>query len=212
MDSLYPSHYPPTRRIPQQIDTERTKIFVMLRPRRGIDFKYSGGEMEAILFDLGQFKTHGADGFVFGALNTSRNIDVEACCRVVKAAVPLPVTFHRAFDVLDREVLGANVEQLIDLGFKRILTSGCHETAEKGSAVIGGLTEDYGGRIIFLTGGGIEPGNLQRLIDQTKCKEFHGSCRMKGTFERDAIIGDLVKNVPTDEHKVREMINILKQT
>ena len=70
----------------------------MLRPRSG-DFLYSDLEIEVILADLAALKAAGAAGFVFGALLADGTVDEALLKRVVAAAWPRPVTFHRALDV-----------------------------------------------------------------------------------------------------------------
>ena len=97
---------------------------------RGGDFCYSDVEFEAMLEDVKAFKNHGADGIVFGILNPDGTIDKERSERVIEAARPLPVTFHRAFDM--SKDLFQSLEDLIDLGVDRILTSGGEPTVMEG--------------------------------------------------------------------------------
>ena len=104
-------------------------INTMIRPRGG-DFCYSDVEFEAMLEDVKAFKEHGADGIVFGILNIDGTIDKERSRRIIEAARPLPVTFHRAFDM--SKDLFQSLEDLIDLGVDRILTSGGEPTVMEG--------------------------------------------------------------------------------
>lgn len=64
----------------------------------------------------------GADGFVFGVLTADGRVDSQACRRLLDKAGPLPCTFHRAIDVA-ADPFDA-LETVIELGFKRVLTSG----------------------------------------------------------------------------------------
>ena len=73
-------------------------VHTMLRPRSG-DFLYSDLEIDVILADLAALKAAGAAGFVFGALLADGTVDEALLKRVVAAAWPRPVTFHRALDV-----------------------------------------------------------------------------------------------------------------
>ena len=49
--------------------------------------------------EIESLKAAGADGFVFGLLTSDGHVDAANCQRLVQLCKPLPVTFHRAFDV-----------------------------------------------------------------------------------------------------------------
>nr|XP_045734553.1 copper homeostasis protein cutC homolog isoform X2 [Mirounga angustirostris] len=108
-------------------------VFVMIRPRGG-DFLYSDREVEVMKADIRLAKLYGADGLVFGALTEDGNIDKELCMSLVAICRPLPVTFHRAFDMVHDPV--AALETLLTLGFERVLTSGCDSSALEGLPLI----------------------------------------------------------------------------
>lgn len=77
----------------------------MIRIRRG-DFVYSDQEIEAMTSDVIYFKENGADGIVFGCLNSKRQIDIEKCQKIIDAwGNSGPITFHRAFDETLKEDL-----------------------------------------------------------------------------------------------------------
>lgn len=69
-------------------------VFAMIRPRDG-DFVYDQDELEVMENDVTVLKNNGADGFVFGALLPDGTVDSDACHRLLRAASPLPCTFHR---------------------------------------------------------------------------------------------------------------------
>lgn len=152
-------------------------IFVMLRPRNGYDFQYSDLEIKVILQDLTLFKNAGADGFVFGALTTTGDIDISACESVVLAANPLPVTFHRAFDVATMNPIKM-AQQIFDLGFKRLLTSGRCSAAIDGVSLIKDLVKTMKDRLIIIPGSGINVENLNDILVTTLAHEFHGSAKV----------------------------------
>ncbi|XP_014097776.2 copper homeostasis protein cutC homolog isoform X1 [Bactrocera oleae] len=149
-------------------------IYCMLRPRRGNDFIYSNAEIESILLDLDVLRSHGADGFVFGALTEQRSIDVEKCQRVLERAGGMPLTFHRAFDLTTPELMHENVTIIKELGFKRLLSSGFRVTAIEGSDNLAQLIAKHRD-IIIMPGAGISVSNLDELLTITKCVEFHAS-------------------------------------
>lgn len=67
----------------------------MIRPRDGDDFQYDADELEVMERDIIALKQSGANGFVFGVLNEAGEINMEGCSRLLRAAQPLPCTFHR---------------------------------------------------------------------------------------------------------------------
>uniref|UniRef100_A0A8D0H8X6 Copper homeostasis protein cutC homolog n=1 Tax=Sphenodon punctatus TaxID=8508 RepID=A0A8D0H8X6_SPHPU len=152
----------------------RVPVFMMVRPRGG-DFLYSDREVEVMKADIRLAKLHGADGLVFGALTEDGRVDTELCAALLAVSRPLPVTFHRAFDMV-RDPL-AGLETLISLGFERVLTSGCDSSALEGLPLIKRLTEQAKGRIVVVPGGGITERNLQRILEGSGAPEFHCSAR-----------------------------------
>lgn len=151
-------------------------IFVMVRCRPG-NFVYSKDEMNTMLSQINEFKTHKIKGFVFGALTPDFNVDVESCSSVINAAHPLPVTFHRAFDQCSN--LYKSAEEIISLGFKRILTSGGKPNAFEGRYVIKDLISKFSVKIIIIPGGGIRNHNLKEILNTTNASEFHSSVILK---------------------------------
>ena len=61
--------------------------------------------------------------------------------------------FHRAFDVVPDAMRA--LDELIDLGFTRVLTGGQRKTAVEGSDLIRRLNDQARGRIEVLAGGGV---------------------------------------------------------
>lgn len=194
-------------------------IYCMLRPRRGNDFIYSNDEIEAVLLDLDILRAHGADGFVFGALTEQRSIDVEKCQRVLERAGGMPLTFHRAFDVTNPQLMHENVTIIKELGFKRLLSSGLRATAIEGSDNLAQLIAKHRD-IIIMPGAGISVSNLDELLTITKCVEFHASAQAAAgaitsnggvaNMDCDVTMGkqDLEPYATTDVNVVRRMVSI----
>nr|XP_046256963.1 copper homeostasis protein cutC homolog isoform X1 [Scatophagus argus] len=151
-------------------------VYVMIRPRGG-DFLYSDQEVEVMRKDLELMKGHGADGLVLGALTEDGRVDAELCMELLAAARPLPVTFHRAFDMVHDPVVA--LETLVSLGFERVLTSGCDTSVLEGLPLIKRLIDQVcaKGRIVIMPGGGITERNLQRILEGSGAQEFHCSAR-----------------------------------
>jgi len=151
-------------------------IYPIIRPRGG-DFLFTDEEFEIMLHDVKLCKQLGCDGVVLGLLNKDGRIDVKRTSQLVKAAYPLGVTFHRAFDrCLDP--LEA-MEQLIQIGCERILTSGQKPIAPDGIELIAQLNNAADERIIIMPGSGVRKDNIKMLAEQTSCTEFHSSLRSK---------------------------------
>lgn len=151
-------------------NTKSIKINVMIRPRGG-DFCYSDVEFEAMKEDIKLFKENGADGIVFGILTPDGKIDVERSREVIELARPLPVTFHRAFDMTTDAF--ESLETLISLGVDRVLTSGQEATVPEGADVLAELVERAGDRIIVMPGCGITERNFEKMKNIIKAKEYH---------------------------------------
>lgn len=138
---------------------------------------YTPEEFGCMRHDIRICRELGCDGIVIGALKADGSIDLHAIKQLVDAAYPMGVTFHRAFDrCLDpRRAL----EQLIDAGCERILTSGQRPAAPEGIDLIAELQHIAAGRIIIMPGSGVRAGNIRELADRTGCTEFHSSLRSK---------------------------------
>lgn len=149
-------------------------LMVIIRPR-GYDFLFSRDEIDVMLDDIRTARTLGADGVVIGCLRQDGTVDAETVTRLVEAAGPLDITFHRAFDMA-RDLPEA-MEAIIRLGVGRILTSGGKADAPAGADVIGALVRQAAGRISLMPGGGLTPANLGEVVRRTGAHEVHLSAR-----------------------------------
>lgn len=163
-----------------EIVRDRVKIDVaaMIRPRGG-DFCYSAEEFAVMECDVVMAKELGANVIVLGLLNPDGTVDAERTARLMELARPLPVTFHRAFDMA-RDPFEA-LETIFDLGAERLLTSGQEKSAVEGMDLIAELVQKAGDRIIVMPGGGVTERNLQKILRVTRAREIHGSA--SGTKE-----------------------------
>lgn len=149
-------------------------VNVIIRPRGG-DFCYTKLEMEVMRRDILAAKAAGADGIVLGLLLPDGSIDIERTRQLVELAHPLPVTFHRAFDLCHAPAEA--LEALVSLGVARLLTSGQKKTALEGAECIAQLVAQAGERLTILAGGGITAENLPTLVKATGIRECHFSAR-----------------------------------
>jgi len=166
-------------------------LFPIIRPRSG-DFLYTRDEFACMIEDVKICKALGFDGVVAGILLSDGHIDRSRMAKLVNAAYPMSVTFHRAFDRC-HDPLNA-LEEIIEIGCERILTSGQQLQAPDGVALIRQLNEAAAGRIIIMPGSGVRPENVAQLAGQTGCVEFHASLRAKEksrmAFVQPAFAGD----------------------
>lgn len=186
-------------------------IMVMIRPRAG-GFVYSSSEVDVMRRDVVAATTGAAKGVVFGPLTAQGEIDAPAVERLVKAAGNAQTIFHRAFDLCTDPI--ASLELLVNLGVKRIMTSGGGATALEGAARIAELHQAAAGRIEILPAGGIRNDNIAALLEATGCTQIHASFRKMSRDETlrpanapllGAPAGDETEHESIDEAEVQRM-------
>jgi copper homeostasis protein len=151
-------------------------LYTIIRPRGG-DFLYTDEEFDIMLQDVKLCKQLGCDGVVIGLLNKDGTIDVKRTSILIEAAYPLGVTFHRAFDRCKNPFEA--LEQLIEIGCERILTSGQRPSVADGIELVAELQKKADDRIIIMPGSGVRKENIKMLAEKTGCVEFHSSLRGK---------------------------------
>jgi copper homeostasis protein len=147
---------------------------VIVRPRGG-DFCYTYDEFQTMKHDIVTAKSCGADGIVIGVLNVDGSIDIPRTRELVELSNPLPVTFHRAFDVATD--LPKALEEVITTGAKRILTSGGQPSALEGVESLAQLVRQSASRVIILAAGGINDRNARSIVEKTGVQEVHAGLR-----------------------------------
>lgn len=170
---------------------------VLIRPRGG-NFCYDKEEMHVILRDIELARQLGAHAVVVGFLTPDGDIDTKKTRQAVAAAEDMGVTFHRAFDEC-RNPHDA-LEQIIDCGCHKLLTSGCQPTAMEGIGTLRQLVDQSRGRIGIIAASGIVPDNVLQIIESTGVSEVHGSC--KKTMEGVSV---------TDTDQVRKLFRAIPE-
>jgi copper homeostasis protein len=145
-------------------------VNVIIRPRGG-DFCYTDLEFEVICADIAIAKETGIHGIVIGILTPAGKVDRERIAQLIALARPLSVTFHKAFDMTANPYEA--LEDLIDLGVDRVLTSGQEATVIEGMDLITGLFKRAGERITIMPGGGITSRNINKVLELTGARELH---------------------------------------
>ena len=146
-------------------------IFPMIRARGG-NFVYSKDEIKIMKEDIKIFKELGVKGVVLGCLTSDNKIDLELTKELVDLAYPMEVTFHKAID----EILNPldYIDDLVNIGIKRILTSGGEATALEGKDLINEMIKKSNGRLKIVVAGKVTKGNLNGLSNLISADEFHG--------------------------------------
>jgi copper homeostasis protein len=150
----------------------RIPIIVMIRPRPA-GFCYRARELVVMQRDLEIALANGADGIAFGVLREDGSIDRVRCGQIIRQAKGKEIVFHRAFDVTPDPV--AALDELIDLGITRVMTSGQESNAYNGAANIARFIRHAAGRIEILPAGGINRFTIADILARTGCEQVHAS-------------------------------------
>jgi copper homeostasis protein len=214
---------------------------VLVRCRDG-DFLFSEDEVQIMVQDVKSLVKGGADGIVIGCLDDNGYVDVKQCKKLIQASKEasegrtINITFHRAFDMTVSTMLSRTMNDIIEIGCSRVLTSGQMKTAIEGVHVICDLIQKYQDKIIIMPGGGLNENNLELLLKScpinrieepreiqamTLCgiKEFHASARvskdseMKYRNEASKMGSDSQEYTMqiTSSEKVRKMVELYNQ-
>ncbi len=188
----------------------KVPVMCMVRPREG-GMAYSSWEFEAMLQDAALFLDAGADGLVFGFLTPDGDVDLARCREMLDVVAAragsrrIQTVFHRAFDVVRDPV--RSLEELVDLGIQRVLTSGRAPLARDGVAEIRRCVEQAAGRIEILPGGGITPADVKFIVRSTGVDQVH-LYLTEARQDRSTLANRSVyfgAHVPEDELEYREV-------
>ena len=180
-------------------------VFPIIRPRGG-DFLFSEEEFAIMQKDIIACKELQFEGVVIGLLLADGQIDIERTKQLVNLAYPLEVTFHRAFDRCKDPQTA--LEQLINSGCNRILTSGQVPNAWDGKELISELISLAQDRIIIMPGSGVRKENIAELASFTKAKELHSSARKTVSSGMHYIKDSMQENLTStgiDQQEIRAM-------
>jgi len=191
----------------------KISVNVLIRPRSG-NFTYSDAEFDIMKQNILFCKELECDGIVSGILNSDNTVDVSRTKELIELAKPLSFTFHRAFDwAIDAFIA---LEQLIDLGVDRILSSGQETSAEKGIDLLEKLQEKAGDKLIILPGGGINSDNILKFKN-IGFKEVHFSAtKLSKTIDLPKVsmnshrFFDETQLAVSDLNKIKKMLNLVK--
>lgn len=153
------------------LSTLKIPVFPIIRPRGG-DFYYTPPEIEVIKEDIKICKSLGAKGVVLGILTADKKIDFKTLAEFMELAKPMEVTFHKAIDELEDPTLV--IDELINLGVKRILSSGTKPTALEGKDILNKMIKKAGDRLTIVVAGKVTKEILPEVSSLIPAKEYHG--------------------------------------
>ena len=181
----------------------------IIRPRGG-DFLFTDQEFRAMLVDVEQCGLLGCDGVVIGMLSRDGHVDVERCSELIRRADSMQVTFHRAFDRVKDPM--RSLEEIIELGCARILTSGLRPNVDMGKDMLRTLVAAAGDRITIMPGSGVRSANVLELAQFTGARAFHSSARALHPSSMDYInpaMAEELNSISIDPDEVLELRRIL---
>jgi copper homeostasis protein len=202
---LTPSH----GLIAQVVEECGLPVHVLLRPRAG-GFVYSSREFRILERDLDDARALGAAGCVVGLLTSDGAVDVARTRALVQRAGSMEITFHRAFD--HSRDLNESLEQVIEAGCGRLLSSGGRPTVGEGAMKLAELVRQAAGRLRIAAGGGVTIQSAAELLQRTAI-DLHASLRKSGAARQAAKIDPLwepeTRDVvdPADVHALVELLS-----
>lgn len=205
-DDLASEGWTPTttliRDIRASIDTSRTSIVSMIRPRSANNsaaldvaaFTTTPRILEDALFEIDASAKAGADSVAIGLLTPDGFVDMEACARMrdVARGHGLIVAFLRTFDLLADRKRG--MDDITALGMTRVITAGvlgwdaavltlpqrlevlaADARNASTSAAVHGVSQ-----VEIVPGGGVRASNAAEFL--TVSPHLHASCRRDGAI------------------------------
>ena len=178
---------------------------VLIRPRAG-GFCYSEEELKIMLIDIAHCKQIGVNGIVIGLLTETNEINRLQLEQINEAAQGMDITFHRAFD--DTIEWKRSMDLLINMGIKRILTSGVSTNVDSGFLVLREMVNYAKGRIEIMAGGGINANNIAKINSEIGPDSIHFSGTSKILLDEESLFSETILKV--DRKKVCRMISLIR--
>lgn len=178
---------------------------VLLRPRAG-GFNYTEEETKLILNDVQFCKELGVDGVVIGFLQPNFEVDQVAIERVNDIRGNLKLTFHRAFD--DTIEWKRSIDKLISCGVDRLLTSGFASNVEIGLPNLIEMMNYSSDRIEIMPGGGVNAGNILKIIREVKPRSVHFSGTIKVLMDEDSVFSDTI--LKADSNRISKLCDLIR--
>lgn len=200
-DNLYEGGTTPSAgQIKLTRDSVGIQVYPIIRPRGG-DFLYSDIEFKIMQEDIRYCRSIGCDGVVIGLLTRGGQIDKQRSATLVDLAYPTKVSYHRAFDMTVD--MHQALEDIVDIGCERVLTSGGEANALDGAEMIRRLVTQANGRIEIMPGAGIRTHNVSQVIQVTGATVFHATAQMPVQSSMTYLNERLSMGATTDEYVIK---------
>jgi copper homeostasis protein CutC len=155
---------------------------VMLRANAG--FRTTAPELDRLRRAADTLKDAGADGFVFGFLDSLEHVDMGAVGKLAEVVAPLPWTFHRAVDHAANPAFAWRTVKELP-GVDAILTAGSARGVDSGVDVLVRRAAEAGDSArLLMAGGGLRRKHVA-LLAAAGVGSFHIGCaaRPEGAWE-----------------------------
>jgi len=159
-------------------------VHVLIRPRAG-NFYFNEHEVALMCSDVEFAVDAGVNGVVIGAANEDGTLNVDALQQLSKTAGSTHVTLNRIIDTVANPFDA--MEQVIDLGFSTILSSGSSPSAQEGVRMLAELNNQANDRIQIMAGAGLTPSAIAPIHKKTGITAFHSSCSQPQTTQMESI-------------------------
>ncbi len=182
------------------------QLYPIIRPRGG-NFIYNNEELAIMKKDILFCKMMGCEGISTGVQLSNNKIDTELLKRMTDWAYPMGVTCHRVFDMVPDPFEA--LEDVINCGCERILTSGLKRTAIEGADILKQLVEKAEGRISIMPGGSVRSSNIRELFTSTGATEYHTSA-ITGNNKKsasDTSILNIGEVAIADEEEIKNILS-----
>lgn len=140
--------------------------------RKSDSFVTNEADMAQLIADVDKYSESKVRGFVFGLLTSDNKVDQKNVATLVKHAKDKYTVFSMAFDLIEDQFEA--IDQLANLGVKRILTKGGSGVAMDNIHKLNKLKEYAKGKIELVVGGKVSDDNYLIINEKTGINQFQG--------------------------------------
>lgn len=149
----------------------KSNVIIMIR-RKCDNYVTNNQDMKKLIRDIKAYNKSKIKGFVFGLLTKDNKVDIENMKILMKYVEDKYVVFHMAFDLIENKFEA--IDQLAQIGVKRILTKGGNDIAINNISSLKKLKEYAKNKIELVIGGKVTDENYLEINKLTGIDQFHG--------------------------------------
>jgi len=166
--------------MPSISESQRANEIALIRCRPG-DFYFCDSELRQMHDQAQSAVDLGCRGIAVGASVPGDELNWNFLESIAKRFRGVELVVHRVFDSVPNPMQA--IPKLIDLGYRRILTSGGAERAEDSLEQLRKWQIAFGEQIEILPAGGVSKSNATQILNHTGCRQLHGSFRGIGVTQ-----------------------------